>query len=1232
MSSHSREFMDLVRAIGDCKSKQEEDNIILKEVVTLRQRLTERDSQQKMREMCMRMMYCEMLGHRVEFGYIHAVNMTQRTSLSEKRTGYLSASLFLDSDSELLILLVNTIQRDLKSQNPWEICAALSAVTRLIGIDTIPAVLKLVKDCMSHKEAHVRKKAIMALHRFLEISPSAVEDCIDVFKRSLSDRDPSVMGAGLCGLLDLAKKNPAGYTSIVPSLVVILKQIVEHRLPRDYDYHRMPAPWLQTKILKLLAVLGHANQKVSEEMYEVLRETMARADLKTTIGYAVIFECIKTITKIYPQPQLLALAAENTSLFISSENRNLRYIGVDALSAIVQVNMDYAKQHQMVVIECLEDNDITLKYKTLDLLFRMTNSANVEVVVSRMTNFLKATSDDFLIKDLVSKIIALAEKYAPSNEWYIQTMNTVFEQGGDLVPAEVAHNLMRLVAEGPSGSEEQDNELRRYATKSYFKLLPKQNTSDRLIQVGSWSLGEYAYLLSPEITLNAVVDMMCDLLQRNYYQDRNTKSYIVSAITKLVSQMSEGCPESTRALIESYTRARDPGLQQRSLELMQLMKSPEFMRRVLPVDASCEDIEVEEGLPFLDSFVQAAVISGASKYMSEAERRRAFGTHEKTAVQQHAESKLRFDAYEKPQVPSAPRLPSATTVTQPVQQSPVMQAAETPQSVDMNALFAGLSSQSSVQSLQAAPAAPPSQPPSSTPMMNLDLSLSGEEKQSEPALNLLGRKDGGKWGSGGYSKANPAMAPSFAPSSTPANDIANRLHSISASATLPPAAAVRKEPAVDTHKQQLAASIFGGLTEDPAPRGENRSENMLSDLPDTSKDAEIARRLQREGSDFLRMSEIMKEAPPQAKNELLDIFSSGSKPEVVNAGKQTQALDNIFSTPSVSKEVDLLSMPAQSSDLLGPDLISTAPTSHVDATSIYGDVSQTLSSIYSSNQPASIYAASPPVADLLSGPPPSKPSMFDGLSTQPSVAPSLPAANQTSSSSIYSSNLMGPPTTTAPSSSGLFGQMTLAESSTRAPAKEINKAPSNAPQSGPFDDILVSKASQPKVKTTMGLPSDSYLSSIHRSSSGLEVKAISKSTGDNHVLLLTHFCNLGDEDLNVDVAYLIPSGLHCSYGGDPYPAITGDVATLPMLKYGAAASHLITVMETPKTADPKNLEIGFKLKISKNGVPEEEIVQVPINLFSYALFLQPKVMSEQEFGASWAPHRFLLVKSWAGLT
>lgn len=42
----------------------------------------------------------------------------------------------------------------------------------------------------------------------------------------------------------------------------------------------------------------------------------------------------------------------------------------------------------------------------------------------------------------------LVVKYAPDNSWYIVTMNEVFELGGSLVRDAVAHNMMRLLAEG----------------------------------------------------------------------------------------------------------------------------------------------------------------------------------------------------------------------------------------------------------------------------------------------------------------------------------------------------------------------------------------------------------------------------------------------------------------------------------------------------------------------------------------------------------------------------------------------------------------------------------------------------------------------------------------------------------------------------------------------------------------------------------------------------------------
>ena len=371
------------KSIGECKSKQEEDKILQNEVQVLKQRFNEQLTPKKMKEAIVRMMYAEMLGHDAAFGHIHAVNMSQQTGLVSKRVGYLASSVCLNSGHELVTLLVNTMRRDLKSSNHMEVCASLIAIPKLVNSETLPALLEPVAGLLDHQQENVRKKAVCALHRFYQVDPSCVADLADKLRRVLCDKDPAVMGASLHLLHDMIEAHPPSMKDLVPSFVSILKQITEHRLPSSFDYHRMPAPWIQIKLLQVLGTLGTADQRCSEGMYEVLYDVLRRADTGINIGYAVIYECVRTITFIYPSAQLLDTAASHISRFVSSDNHNLKYLGIKALASIVQINQKYALDHQMIVVDCLEDPDETLKRKTLELLFRMTNAQNVRAAAPR---------------------------------------------------------------------------------------------------------------------------------------------------------------------------------------------------------------------------------------------------------------------------------------------------------------------------------------------------------------------------------------------------------------------------------------------------------------------------------------------------------------------------------------------------------------------------------------------------------------------------------------------------------------------------------------------------------------------------------------------------------------------------------------------------------------------------------------------------------------------------------
>lgn len=367
----SKEFFELLKAIGESKSKQEEDRIIAKEVARLKQKMetppsstpggpaatnTLLSSKKRAKEFLVRLLYVTMLGHDAQFGWIKAVEMAASASLHHKRTGYLLCATVLPPDHEFRFMLVNQMQRDLQSPNVLEVTGGLLACSNIITADMVPAVSGEVSKLMSHESANVRKKAIITLHRFYQLAPDVVlkEEMQQHLEKALCDKEPSVMGSCLNVIQAHAMADPASWKHIVPSLVAILKQIIDRRLPAEYEYHRLPAPWMQLKLVRILSILGRADATASRGMYEIVAETLKKADTGINAGYAVVYECVKCIVTVYPNPALLDGAAEAISRFIQSRSHNLKYLGVTGLAMIVEQHPQYAAQHQLAVMDCLE--------------------------------------------------------------------------------------------------------------------------------------------------------------------------------------------------------------------------------------------------------------------------------------------------------------------------------------------------------------------------------------------------------------------------------------------------------------------------------------------------------------------------------------------------------------------------------------------------------------------------------------------------------------------------------------------------------------------------------------------------------------------------------------------------------------------------------------------------------------------------------------------------------------
>ena len=539
------------------------------------------------------------------------------------------------------------------SNDHTEVANALVATSMLITTEMIPAVIGPVANLLSHKREFVRKRALLALHRFYQLDKTSISHLYDDIFKLLCDPDPSVMTACVVLLDDICKDDPVIAKGLVPSLVSIQKQIIEMRLPRDYDYHNVPAPWVQIKIIRLLSRLGYGDQTTSEKMYSVIADTMARADAGTAIGHAISYECIRCVVRIYPNSNLLEAASKATAFFINNPVPNLKYLGLNALGEMVKENPTVAANHQMAVMNCLSSDDEALKRKAIDLLFAISNENNVQVVIDKMLDFLKTTNDEYFQILLITRVNDLAERFAPNPSWYIKTITQLFLAAGDVVPSNVASTVMKLLEEG-QGDPDIDYKMRGEAVAMYLELMDEPKLPAVFVQVLCFVLGQYGD--TAEAGVEEVVHRLCALFAR--LSDVETKGYCVNAIMKNCGRLG-GATEDADLVMKECCFSRDVDLQQRGYMFKVMMEELGLLNVACPGASEDQMFDVDESLAFLQTYTDEMRINGAPEYNppedSEEER-------------EEEANQLKVDAYAAPEVAKpAPAFEQAAEPAQPAQ-------------------------------------------------------------------------------------------------------------------------------------------------------------------------------------------------------------------------------------------------------------------------------------------------------------------------------------------------------------------------------------------------------------------------------------------------------------------------------------------------------------------------------------------------------------------------------------
>ncbi|KAF8642300.1 hypothetical protein AX16_009570 [Volvariella volvacea WC 439] len=579
MATNMRGLTQFIADIRGARVRELEEKRINKEMANIRKKFKDGnlDGYQKKKYVA-KIIFTYILGYKIDVGHMEAVNLISSAKYSEKQIGYLAVTLLMHENSDFLRLVVNSIRKDLDSNHEVDNCLALHAIANVGGSEMAEALVEDVHRLLISPTSQnfVKKKAALTLLRLYRKHPNIIpaEEWALRIVAIMDDTDLGVVLSVTSLIMALAQDHPEAYAPCYTKAVDRLyRLIVEHEYLATYAYYKVPSPWLQVKLLRLLQYYAPSEDPaIRSVLHQVLQAIMenssepSRNVQHNNAQHAVLFEAISLAIHLDSKSPLVSTAAVLLARFISSRETNVRYLGLDTMAHLAARadSLEPIKKHQDTIISSLRDKDISVRRRALDLLYSMCDGDNSEVIVNELLNYLRV-ADYALREEMVLKIAILTEKYANSYKWYVDTILRLISTAGDHVGDEVWYRVVQIVTN--------TEDLQAYAAKVVLEYLKAPTAHESMVKVGGYILGEYGHLIANEAGYSPA-EQFHILHSKSQFCVAPTRSLLLTTYIKWVNVFPEIKPQLI-TIFDRYRHVLDAELQQRACEFFALASRPE---------------------------------------------------------------------------------------------------------------------------------------------------------------------------------------------------------------------------------------------------------------------------------------------------------------------------------------------------------------------------------------------------------------------------------------------------------------------------------------------------------------------------------------------------------------------------------------------------------------------------------------------------------------------------------
>ncbi|KAL3418172.1 AP-3 complex subunit delta [Phlyctema vagabunda] len=353
----------------------------------------------------MKLVYLEMFGHDMSWASFHVLEVMSSAKYLQKRVGYLGAVQSFRPDTEVLMLATNLLKKDLSSTAPTTMSLPIITLPHIITPSLALSVLSDLLPRLSHSHPAIRKKTIVTLYRLALVYPETLRPAWPKIKERLMDEneDPSVTAAIVNVVCELGWRRPQDFLPLAPRLFELLVDSGNN--------------WMAIKLIKLFATLTPLEPRLVRKLLPPLTSI-----IRTTPAMSLLYECINGIIQggILDSgddgEEIATLCVSKLRGMIMVEgDPNLKYVALLAFNKIVVTHPFLVAQQEDVIMDCIDNSDISIRLRALDLVVGMVSGDNLLSIVGRLMRQLR-NSPSVPIEDRLDEGPVVIEPAADSDD------------------------------------------------------------------------------------------------------------------------------------------------------------------------------------------------------------------------------------------------------------------------------------------------------------------------------------------------------------------------------------------------------------------------------------------------------------------------------------------------------------------------------------------------------------------------------------------------------------------------------------------------------------------------------------------------------------------------------------------------------------------------------------------------------------------------------------------------